>query len=77
MYFRCLHRTGGILQLLPATSCQVVMACAVLHNMAEKSNAPQPDIVDYVDEADEDDEDRQDGRNGVRTRENLIRQHFS
>ena len=43
--YRCLHKSGGILQLLPGTTCQVIVACCVLHNMARRANLPDEDLL--------------------------------
>ena len=43
--FRCLHKTGGVLKLSPATCCDVIMACAVLHNMAILAGLELPEVI--------------------------------
>ena len=40
--WRCLDATGGKLCYTPAKVCNIVRACAVLHNMAQKQNVPAP-----------------------------------
>lgn len=30
--FRCLDRSGGVLQYTPSVCCRIIVACAVLHN---------------------------------------------
>ena len=52
---RCLHKSGGTLKLNPGTCCDVIMACAVLHNMATAAGLPLPDLG--IAEADNDDAD--------------------
>lgn len=52
--FRCLHESGGSLIYTPDKVCNIVMACAVLHNICITYNVPLPD--DAGDEESEDDE---------------------
>ncbi|XP_046874255.1 putative nuclease HARBI1 [Hypomesus transpacificus] len=40
--WRCLDRTGGMLLYRPEKVCQMIRACAVLHNMAQLQNVPLP-----------------------------------
>ena len=76
-FFRCLHSTGGILQLLPERSCRVVVACAVLHNLAIELKLEAPDNI-VEDEIEEDEvDDLVDERGGVNTRLNLIDRYFT
>ena len=39
---RCLHTTTGLIELEQATTCRVIMACAVLHNRAIRQGLPDP-----------------------------------
>ncbi|XP_053403112.1 putative nuclease HARBI1 [Mercenaria mercenaria] len=43
--FRCLHRTGGVLQFRPGKCSQVVLACMRLHNLCVSRNVPEPPAV--------------------------------
>ena len=71
VYTRCLHRTRGIMQLEMVTSCHVIMACCVLHNMATRAGVPHPDPID--DEArDEYDAPQLNHRHRVDLRNQLI-----
>ena len=38
MRFRCLDTTAGKLMFTPERVCRVVLACAILHNIARKHN---------------------------------------
>ncbi|XP_069077461.1 uncharacterized protein [Pleurodeles waltl] len=38
--FRCLHRSGGALQYTPITAFKIVVACAILHNIATRRGLP-------------------------------------
>jgi len=48
LFFRCLHRTGGVLYRKPDRACQIVEACARLHNLCIDRNvqAPEEPIVE-------------------------------
>ena len=52
LFYRCLHKTCGILQLKTITVCKLVVACAVLHNRATTAHLPHP--VDDNDDGDDD-----------------------
>ena len=39
----CLHTSGGSLDILPQTSCRMILACAVLHNIAIRARLPEPE----------------------------------
>ena len=47
--FRCLHNTGGVIQSPPATASKIVLATAVLHNMAKGAQMDMMDIVERAD----------------------------
>jgi len=53
------------------------MACAVLHNIAQQTNAVVPEHNDDDDEEMPEELHIQDGRDGMRQRQLLIRQHFN
>lgn len=44
--WRCLDCTGGRLLYTPEKVCQIVLACAVLHNVAQLKNVPLPPGAD-------------------------------
>ena len=50
MRFRCLHKTGGCLMSPPSGCAEIVMACAVLHNMCINNAIPAPDQIPLDDE---------------------------
>ena len=64
--------------MLPERLCRVVLACAVLHNIAMQYNLPEPDNEDEEEEEEGADQvdHHNDGRAGVRVREALIQNHF-
>ena len=75
--------TGGLLQLLPATSSKVIMSCAVMYNIACRTQIPL--LQEYVG-ADDDglvhrrlpDEVRfADARDGLRLRQQVVREVFT
>ncbi|XP_060554375.1 putative nuclease HARBI1 [Ruditapes philippinarum] len=43
--FRCLHRTGGVLQFKPGKCGKVVLACMRLHNLCVNRGVPEPQGV--------------------------------
>ena len=64
--YRCLHKSGGTLQLEPGTCCSVFMACAVLHNRAIRAGLPEPEPLENEDQNEEDEEgDEHDNYNDV------------
>lgn len=76
IYCRCLHKTGGILQLKLETACKVVLACAVLHNMAVDIN---PEDAEAVEEAEEEELEivPENDQSGMRARASLVTQFFA
>lgn len=74
-HFRCLL---GELQLQPAAVCQVVLACAVLHNMARRANLPEPELaLDTEVDQPAMQPNYQNSRSGIDTRRPLIDQYFA
>ena len=88
--FMCLHKWGGLMLLTPEKCCKVIIACAVLHNLAidwklplidDDGNILDEDLMVDV-EADVTLADRQwlqqlePTEEGDRTRNELIRSHF-
>ncbi|XP_042900078.1 putative nuclease HARBI1 [Parasteatoda tepidariorum] len=51
--FRCLHKSGGNLLYSPSKSCQIIMACCVLHNICIERNIP---LLEYIEDDNDDDE---------------------
>ncbi len=74
--FRCLHDSGGVLQLHHSKVCKVVIACIVLHNIAVKANIPYDDI----DPQDEDDLEvgieLRNNTTGLQVRHQVIQRYF-
>ncbi|KAG8180601.1 hypothetical protein JTE90_018219 [Oedothorax gibbosus] len=65
--WRCIHQTGGCLSYTPDKVCNIVMACAVLHNVCVEYKVPLPDDSDD-DDSDSDpevDEPPATGRRGA------------
>ncbi|XP_062295779.1 putative nuclease HARBI1 [Scomber scombrus] len=71
--WRCLDTSGGKLLYTPEKSCQIIMACCVLHNIAMKEGVALPDPTLSEDMPDDIPEglDRQDA---IRIRQQLIAQ---
>ncbi|KAK0147899.1 putative nuclease HARBI1 [Merluccius polli] len=40
--WRCLDKSGGVLQYTPEKVCNIIRACAFLHNMAQRHRIPAP-----------------------------------
>lgn len=89
IYYRCLHSTGGLLQLEPGKVCRVVAACAVLHNIALHHRAADYDNDEGMeDEQEQEDEQQQEdeierrnpqereARLAIQVREQIIQQFF-
>lgn len=62
------------MQLLPGTTCQVIVACAVLHNMARRANLPDEDLL--MEEEGPEPLELPAEANGMRVRERLIADFF-
>lgn len=85
--FRCIDASGGAMQLEPEKCCQVIMATAVLHNMAVEDKTPLPDLqvaplqnpIIQPSDLDEDsnDDDDDDVNDGSTIRDQLIQDIFS
>ena len=71
--------SGGALQLAVATVCRVILACAVLHNMAVWARLPDPDMEGNdanLDEAEVEDEQPVENRNGRIVRNGIVNSIF-
>ena len=74
MRYRCLHKTGGVLNYKPEKCVRIIEACLKLHNKAIKERIPLQDIegaVDLFDQQDQLNENAND-RNGIQIRHDLI-----
>ena len=69
LILRCLHSSGGILQLKLERSCRVVLACAVLHNICIQLNVPVPED-EMVEGPIDEDNDENDDEEQVHVEEN-------
>ena len=60
---RRFHVLHGEIRLTPAKTCQVIVACAILHNICKRRNIQLPDdpIADPIAEV----EEEQQGQEGV------------
>ncbi|KAJ1100788.1 hypothetical protein NDU88_005863 [Pleurodeles waltl] len=79
--FRCLHRSGGALQYTPITAFKIVVACAILHNIATRRGLPlTPADPDPDDEEQEQPHrhhvDRSTANQGRLRREHIASQYF-
>ncbi|KAJ1192785.1 hypothetical protein NDU88_002091 [Pleurodeles waltl] len=79
--FRCLHRSGGALQYTPITAFKIVVACAILHNIATRRGLPlTPEDPDSEDEEQElphrHHRDRSIANQGRLRREHIANQYF-
>lgn len=78
--WRCLSKSGGVIQSDPIRCCKIIVACCVLHNMCIDLNVPLPtDIQD--DELSEDSSENvyigQQSIEGVEARNNLVKDWFN
>ncbi|XP_069062044.1 putative nuclease HARBI1 [Pleurodeles waltl] len=79
--FLCLNRSGGPLQYSPKTTCRIVAACAIFHNIATTRGIPA-EICEP--ESDEDDDpipplqpaDRTSAAEGRQRRADITYNHF-
>ncbi|XP_050686985.1 putative nuclease HARBI1 [Eriocheir sinensis] len=77
------HVLHGEVRLNPEKTCQVILACALLHNICKKRNIQLPDenVADVDDNMEVEDEHQevqlpQDAANGTRFREVFCNHHF-
>ena len=74
--WRCLDASGGRLLYHPRKVCQIIRACAVLHNVAHRVGLPLPPGLPPPQHEDPDPQPppRQEGfEQGVKTREDVMR----
>ncbi|KAL2080618.1 hypothetical protein ACEWY4_024411 [Coilia grayii] len=74
--FRCLSKTAGGLQLHPTKCCAIVVATAILHNMAVQANVQLPDDVVLMEEPDADHLPADVHPAGVEARQQLLQHMF-
>ncbi|KAG0429789.1 hypothetical protein HPB47_023311 [Ixodes persulcatus] len=71
--FRCLDKSGGVLQYRPKICCRIIVACVVLHNYCRRYHVsldePLVDLSEEEEEEEEEeDEDEENNNNGPRAR---------
>ena len=71
--FRCLIGQG--LQMRPDRAGDVIVACAVLHNISK--DMQQPEVAFHVQEEEERQQPLENARNGAAARELIIQNHFA
>ena len=54
--FRCLHKSGGALTYAPGKSCNIIVACMVLHNICINGNVPNNNEEEEDGDDNEDDD---------------------
>ncbi|KAJ1170459.1 hypothetical protein NDU88_002336 [Pleurodeles waltl] len=79
--FRCLHVTGGSLFYSPKKTCQIIVACCMLHNLALRQQVPflqedGPDggVVAAVEPVDSDEVEAEE--KDMQNRDSVIQQYF-
>ena len=79
MRFRCLHKTGGCINLAPDRCCKVILACFMLHNICVRNKIPIEDNRNEEDEGQVDEDNIYQGaqNDGHDVRSNLIRNRFA
>ncbi|KAM7282248.1 putative nuclease HARBI1 [Ixodes scapularis] len=83
--FRCLDRSGGVLQYTPSVCCRIIVACVVLHNYCIRHHVSltDPPVVESDEEEEEEEEDEEDRPStardtpaGIVVRRNLVNEVF-
>ncbi|KAG0432267.1 hypothetical protein HPB47_020991 [Ixodes persulcatus] len=83
--FRCLDRSGGVLQYTPGVCCRIIVACVVLHNYCIRHHVSltDPPVVESDEEEEEEEEDEEDRPSTARdtpagtvVRRNLVNEVF-
>lgn len=81
--FRCLDSSGGKLLFSPKKTCQIITACAILHNLSINRQIPLPDeqgkTLDIINHSDCDNASRYKGAiniDGMNVRDTLINSRF-
>lgn len=76
--FRCLHKTGGVLDHQPTKCCKIIFVCCQLHNICIDKRLP---VIENPEELPEDENEdvvyQGPVNDGKSTRHQLIRQIFS
>ncbi|KAJ1127939.1 hypothetical protein NDU88_006332 [Pleurodeles waltl] len=75
--FRCLHRSGGALQYTPITAFKIVVACAILHNIATRRGLPLTPADPDPDEEEQEQPHRHHGDRSLANQGRLRREHIA
>jgi hypothetical protein len=73
--FRCIDRSGGVLQYTPEKGCKIITCAFILHNICMMYRLPLPDVPDHH-------EPEGDGpvpapcNTGIQVRQELVRRRF-
>ncbi|XP_061585772.1 putative nuclease HARBI1 isoform X2 [Cololabis saira] len=74
--FRCIDRSGGVLQYTPEKACKIITSAFILHNICQMYRLPVPNIPD--DHPEEDGHDHPAPcETGIQARNDLIRRRFT
>ena len=74
--FRCLLGSG--LHMFPERACDVITACACLHNMSKRLNQPDMEVEQALDEVEgQEHEEGADALSGRQVRDDLINNFFA
>ncbi|KAJ1106079.1 hypothetical protein NDU88_003482 [Pleurodeles waltl] len=75
--FRCLHRSGGALQYTPITAFKIVVACAILHNIATRRGLPLTPADPDPDDEEQEQPHRHHGDRSLANQGRLRRDHIA
>ncbi|KAK0149199.1 putative nuclease HARBI1 [Merluccius polli] len=75
--FRCIDRSGGVLQYIPERACKIITCAFILHNICIMYRLPIPNITDDHDpECDVPGPVPAPCNSGIQVRQDLIRRRF-
>ncbi|XP_069081255.1 putative nuclease HARBI1 [Pleurodeles waltl] len=75
--FRCLHSSGGALQYTPITAFKIVVACAILHNIATRRGLPLTPADPDPDDEEQEQPHRHHGGRSIANQGRLRREHIA